>query len=139
MADRFWQEEGPRADISLLPVMRRSLIKSEIIRKKDDIDRIFKEGKSVSAFGMRLIFLDNNLGFDRLLVVPARHFGTSVERNKARRRAKEIFRNHPKRHPFGSEYDSSKDIALIMYPGKVSSFSVLESGFSDLLDRYCWK
>lgn len=119
--------------------MRRSLTKSEIIRKKEDIDRIFREGKSFSSGKMRLIFLDNNLGFDRILVIPAKHFGSSVERNKVRRRAKEIFRNHPKRHSFGSSYDKSKDIALIVYPGKVSTFAELESGFKELLDRHCWK
>ncbi|GEM_PF-634254 len=116
--------------------MRRNHTKKEIIRNKTDIDRIFKEGKSKSSFGMRLIYLDNKLGYDRLIVIPAKHFGRAVDRNKARRRAKEIFRNYPYRNSsLDSFKDNSKDYALIMYPGKVSDFSLLESGFISLLDR----
>lgn len=120
--------------------MRRNHTKNEIIRKKIDIDRIFKEGKSFSSYGMRLISLSNNLGYDRLIVIPAKHFGRAVDRNKARRRAKEVFRNYPSRHSsLDSFCDNSKDYALILYPGKVSDFSLLESGFLTLLDRANWK
>ena len=120
--------------------MRRNHTKNEIIRKKIDIDRIFKEGKSFSSYGMRLISLSNNLGYDRLIVIPAKHFGRAVDRNKARRRAKEVFRNYPLRNSsLDSFCEKSKDYALILYPGKVSDFSLLESGFLTLLDRANWK
>ena len=129
-----------RVDIALQPAMRRSLTKREIIRKKEDIDRIFRLGKSYSGQGMRLISLDNSLDFDRLIVIPKKHFGTAVERNKARRRAKEIFRCYEKR--INSEEpmeDKGKDYILLLYPGKVSGFTLLESGFKELMDRSCRK
>ncbi len=125
-----------RVDIALQPAMRRSLTKTEIIRKKEEINRIFRQGKAISCRGMRLISLSNNLGYDRIIVIPAKHFGNAVERNKARRRAKEIFRNYE--HRLSSEEpmeNEGRDFALILYPGKVSTFSLLESGFCDLLDR----
>lgn len=129
-----------RVDIISQQAMRRNHTKNEIIRKKIDIDRIFKEGKSFSSYGMRLISLSNNLGYDRLIVIPAKHFGRAVDRNKARRRAKEIFRNYPMRNSsLDSFNENSKDYALILYPGKVSDFSLLESGFTNLLDRANWK
>lgn len=125
-----------RVDIISQLVMRRNHTKKEIVRNKIDIDRIFKEGKSISCFGMRLIYLDNNLGYDRIIVIPAKHFGRAVDRNKARRRAKEVFRNYPYRNSsLETHVNDSKDYALIMYPGKVSDFSLLESGFTGLLDR----
>ena len=126
----------PRADTALQPAMRRSLTKTEIIRKKEEINRIFRQGRSVSCMGMRLISLSNHLGFDRIIVIPAKHFGNSVQRNKARRRAKEVFRNYAMR--ISSEdpvEDEGHDYALVLYPGKVSTFSLLESGFTELLDR----
>lgn len=136
MAARFWLEEEPRVGTALLSAMRRNLTKTEIIRKKDDLDRIFKAGTSYSCFGMRLICLDNELGYDRIIVIPAKHYGRAVDRNKLRRRAKEIFRLYEKR---SSSQEKSqlftKDYALIVYPGKVSSFSLLESNFIFLLDR----
>ena len=126
----------PRADTALQPAMRRSLTKTEIIRKKEEINRIFRQGRSVSCMGMRLISLSNNLGFDRIIVIPAKHFGNSVERNKARRRAKEVFRNYDGRISLDNPMeDEGRDFVLVLYPGKVSTFSLLESGFLELLDR----
>ena len=125
-----------RADTALQQAMRRSLTKIEIIRKKEEINRIFRQGTALSCRGMRLITISNNLGFDRIIVIPAKHFGNAVERNKVRRRAKEIFRNYEKR--INSENpmeDKGQDYALVLYPGKVSTFSLLESGFLELLDR----
>ncbi len=116
--------------------MRRNLTKRELIRKKDDIDRIFRAGRSYSCLGMRLICLVNGLGFDRMIVIPAKHYGRAVDRNKVRRRVKEIFRNYPMRHSSQEENEEiTKDYVLIVYPGKVSSFSLLESNFTSLLDR----
>lgn len=83
-----------------------------------------------------MISFNNKLGYDRLIVIPAKHFGRAVDRNKARRRAKEIFRNYANRNSsLESFVDNSKDYALILYPGKVSDFSLLESNFIRLLDR----
>lgn len=117
--------------------MRRSLSKIEILRNKKDIDRIFKEGKVQSCLGMRLIGLDNKLGFDRIIVIPAKHFGRAVDRNKVRRRVKEVFRTYNKRHSYlDNSSENSKDYVLIVYPGKVSSFSFVESSLVQLLDRF---
>ena len=125
-----------RADTASQLAMRRSLTKTEIIRKKEEINRIFRQGKSFSCRGMRLISLSNNLGFDRIIVIPAKHFGNSVERNKARRRAKEVFRNYDGRISLDNPMeDEGRDFVLVLYPGKVSTFSLLESGFLELLDR----
>ena len=116
--------------------MRRSLTKIEIIRKKQEIDRIFKQGKKYSSSEMRLIAINNTLGFDRIIVIPVKHFGRAVDRNRVRRRAKEIFRCYEKRHTSENLLISeSKDYVLVVYPGKVSDFSLLESRFIELLDR----
>lgn len=133
---RFLLEEEPREDIALPSVMRRSLTKTELLRKKDDIDRIFKYGDKFSCLGMRLISLKNDLGYDRFIIIPAKHYGRAVDRNLLRRRAKEIFRNYEGRHLCQEiTTETTKDYVLIVYPGKVSSFSLLESGFISLLDR----
>ena len=125
-----------RVDIALQLAMRRSLTKREIIRKKEDIDRIFRLGRSYSGQGMRLISLDNGLGFDRFIVIPAKHYGRAVDRNLLRRRAKEIFRCYEKRISSDEPMeDEGRDFALVLYPGKVSTFALLESSMLELLDR----
>ena len=117
--------------------MRINLCKTEIIRKKQDIDRIFRQGTAVSCKGMRLAFIENTCHFDRFIIIPAKHYGNAVERNKLRRRCKELFRLYPGRILSGaaSENEKCHDIALVVYPGKVLSYSLLESKFYGLLDR----
>ena len=89
--------------------MRRSLSKIEIIRRRQDIDRIFKHGRKVSCKGMRLMILENTLGFDRFIVIPARKYGNSVQRNRIRRQMKEIFRLYPGRILPDDEKTTGKD------------------------------
>lgn len=140
-----WQ---PRVDVLFSPAaeqradtvspfpMRRSLTKTEIIRKQQDIDRIFRQGKSFSCKGMRLIAIRNDLSFDRFIVIPAKHYGNAVERNKVRRRAKEIFRLYPGRKLMtAADETNGLDIVLVVYPGKIPGFSLLESQFTSLLDK----
>ena len=43
------------------------------------------------------MILENTLGFDRFIVIPARKYGNSVQRNRIRRQMKEIFRLYPER------------------------------------------
>lgn len=116
--------------------MRRSLTKRDILRNKKDIDRIFKSGKRFSSEKMRLIYLANGLSFDRFIIIPAKHYGNSVQRNLLRRRAKEIFRNWENRH-IGENplLNKGLDLVLVVYPGRVSDYSLLESDFKLLLDR----
>ena len=81
------------------------------------------------------MILENTLGFDRFIVIPARKYVTSVPRNRIRRQMKEIFRLYPGRILPDDEKTTGRDIALVVYPGKVSSYSLLESDFHSLLDR----
>ena len=83
---------------------------------------------------MRLIALNNGLSFDRIIVIPVKHYGNSVERNKIRRQTKEIFRNWEGR-VIESDENIGLDIVLVVYPGKVSSFSLLEADMNSLLVR----
>ena len=132
----FLLAAGQKADTASRQAMRRSLTKQEIIRRKEDINRIFRNGRSSSFPGMRLISLDNGLGFDRFMIIPAKHYGRAVDRNLLRRRAKEIFRCYEKRISISDPVmGKGQDHILVVYPGKVSDFSLLESGFTKLLDR----
>ena len=83
-----------------------------------------------------MISLDNGLGFDRFMIIPAKHYGRAVDRNLLRRRAKEIFRCYEKRISISDPVaGKGQDHILVVYPGKVSGFPMLESGMIRLLDR----
>ena len=95
--------------------MRRSLSKKEIVKRKPEIDRIFKTGRTYSCRGLKLIVSQNQLDVDRIVVIPVRHYGNAVERNRIRRQIKELWRNEKPRMVPGY------DFAFIAYPGKVDA------------------
>ena len=74
--------------------MRKSLTKERIIRKKTDIDNIFKAGRKYSLSCFKLLVRENGLPISRFIIIPVKHFGNSVQRNKIRRQIKEIWRTH---------------------------------------------
>lgn len=96
--------------------MRRSLTKKEIVRKKAEIDNIFKTGQAFSCSGLRVVVASNGLGFSRVIVIPAKHFGNSVQRNRARRQYKELFRTSK------DNISTGFDFAFIVYKGKADSY-----------------
>lgn len=119
-------EEEAKVERNSQLQMRRSLTKKQIIRRTSDIRRIFKEGKTVSTYGAKILYVENGMLFSRILVVPAKKFGNAVERNTVRRRIKEIFRN---------EQDciaGGYDIACIVYPGNVYDFYDRKKQFLEL-------
>ncbi|MCF7929828.1 MAG: ribonuclease P protein component [Spirochaetales bacterium] len=89
---------------------KRSLTKRQRLGKGAEIDRVFRNGKRVSTRGARLIFLRNRLPYNRYAVSPARNYGTAVERNRVRRRIREIIRNQQHR------IEPGFDLVFILYP-----------------------
>jgi ribonuclease P protein component len=93
--------------------MRKSLTKNEIVKRQPEIDRIFKTGRKWSCPGLKLVVARNQLGLDRIVVIPVRHYGNAVQRNRIRRQIKEIWRKEKPRMIPGY------DFAFVVYPGKV--------------------
>jgi ribonuclease P protein component len=92
--------------------MKRSLTKQERLRSRQEIDRVFREGKAVACRGMRLVSARNGLDLSRIIVIPARGHRNAVQRNHCKRLGKEAFRIH--KHRIAPGYD----FAIICYPGE---------------------
>lgn len=92
--------------------MRKSLTKSEILRKTNDIRRVFNSGESFKFSGLRIKFLKNDFAFTRVLITFVRKYGKSVTRNREKRVIKEIFRLHKQTVKQGY------DIIFIILPGQ---------------------
>ena len=90
--------------------MRRSLTKNQIIRNKAEINNVFETGKKYSLSCFKLCVANNNLGYSRVIVIPARHYGNSVQRNLIRSQVKEIWRTNQEK------IVSGMDFAVIVYP-----------------------
>jgi ribonuclease P protein component len=66
----------------------------ERIRRKSEFSELHARGRSLRGKYFTLVFLPNALGHSRMAAVASRKVGGAVQRNKARRRAKELFRRN---------------------------------------------
>lgn len=90
--------------------MRKSLTKAEILRKPDEIRRVFTSGRRVATHGAHVRFLENNLGRNRILFATTRSFGGAAGRNRARRLIREAYRQ------LKPGMRQGYDLACVVYP-----------------------
>ncbi|NCB00867.1 MAG: ribonuclease P protein component [Spirochaetia bacterium] len=90
--------------------MRKSLTKREIVKKKPEIDKIFISGASFSCPGIKLRLAKNQLDVNRIIVIPVKHYGNAVQRNRIRRQIKEVWRLEK------NNFISGFDFAFVVYP-----------------------
>ena len=109
-------------------LMRRNLTKQERITRGSDIKRVFSSSRRYRCDGMRLCIRKNESDVNRLAVSFVRRYGTAVQRNKARRWIREIYRNTK------SSILPGNDIAVVLYPGSYS-FSMRKQQLYTLLRR----
>ncbi|MEN6365060.1 MAG: ribonuclease P protein component [Rectinema sp.] len=84
--------------------------KADRVRSKPEIDRVFRSGARYSCKGMRIHIAQNSLENSRAVFVPVRSFAGSVQRNRAKRLAREAWRLDKSRIKPGY------DVAFVMFP-----------------------
>ena len=104
-----------KAVLTTLP--RLTFPRSEHLKKRADISRVFKKGRCVSApvsgggyGGLKLFFLRNDTGANRVAFTFARKFGCAAERNSARRLSRESYRH------LRQTLKGGYDLVLLVYP-----------------------
>ncbi len=97
-----------------------TLTRQERLCNKEDFLRVYREGKRVRLPGLTVIFTKNSLPYSRIGISIGRRFGKAVQRNRAKRIVRELFRKNKDRLPRG--YD------LIFSPGR----KLLEIPWKDL-------
>ena len=109
---------------------RNRISKSEKIRKKSEIDRIFRTGARFSCKGMALRVARNSLSWNRVVCITVRSFDGAVRRNRAKRIAREVWRLNK------AAFRRGFDVALILYPG-YEDFSVCSALMLGLFRKAC--
>lgn len=89
---------------------RRSFRPGERLRRKGDFTAVFSRGARLSASGVILLYLRNDLGFSRLGLAVSRKVGKAVRRNRLRRLIREGFRLTKHRLP--------RAVDVVAIPGK---------------------
>jgi len=76
-------------------MVNQSLTKGERLLTRPDFKKVMVEGrKKVVDRTCTLFFLPNSLGRKRLCIIVSRKIGNAVNRNRAKRKIREIFRRH---------------------------------------------
>ena len=108
--------------------MRKNLTKEERLKRRSDFDRVFAVGKRKSCSGARLLYMRNERELSRFAVCPVKKYGTSVQRNRAKRICRELYRIMKDRIPSGF------DIVLVIFPG-TDTYNARKEQFQLLLER----
>ena len=90
---------------------RSCLPKEERLCGAARIRVLFKMGRRYSCDGAKLFVLPNTLPYNRFVCTFKRHYGSAVQRNKARRLSREVYRQ------MKSQLATGKDILLLVFPG----------------------
>ncbi len=101
---------------------------AERVRRRPEFERAYDTGIRVQGRYMTLFIVANDLGRPRLGVAATRKLGSAVERNRAKRVSRELFRRH--------KIPDALDIVVVPRREWLdASFSTLETDYLALLDR----
>jgi ribonuclease P protein component len=99
---------------------RHTLSPAERIKDREDFSRTFKAGRRIRTPGFTIVFAPNGLGYSRIGISVGKRFGRAVQRNRAKRIFRELFRLNKDQLPKGVDY--------IFMPGP----KLHESGWTEL-------
>lgn len=97
---------------------RFSLGQKERLKSAKSIERLFSEGKAISAYPLRLVFVSNpnsTVPMQCAFSVSKRHFKKAVDRNKIKRLLRESYR---KIKPTLNQNLSQPYMGMILFNGK---------------------
>ena len=119
--------------------MQQTYNKEERLKKKKLIAQLFKEGKSLAVFPIKLVYLETEHdGPYKLQVgvsVAKRNFKKAVDRNKIKRLLREVYRKN-KFLIYQSEH-TKKHIFMFIYLGKKEmEYNLLEEKMITLLHKF---
>ena len=122
-------------------IMSTTYSKKEKLKSKKLIDQLFTEGKSVSAFPLRLVYLgtsfEDNVMVKTGVSVSKRNFKTAVDRNRIKRLLRESYRLN-KAEYFNNL--STPHAFMILYIGKDKpTFTQVETRMKTLFDKFSSK
>lgn len=104
-------------------------LRSEHVRKRADFELIYKTGFKRSGRLMTMFTRDREAGAARLGIAATRKMGQSVERNRAKRLVRELFRHHK----------PVEGIDVVVVPRREmldAPYARLETEFRTLLGRH---
>jgi ribonuclease P protein component len=98
------------------------------IRRRPEFERIYREGARIHGRFMTLFVMANGRNAPRFGVAATRKLGSAVERNRAKRLSREVFRRH--------KMAAGLDIVIVPRREMLDApFSSLEADYHAALER----
>ncbi|MSO51884.1 MAG: ribonuclease P protein component [Acidobacteria bacterium] len=108
--------------------MMARFLPAEHVRKRADFELIYKTGFKRSGRLMTMFTRDREAGPARLGIAATRKMGASVERNRAKRLARELFRHH--------KPEGAIDVVVVPRRDMISApYARVEAEFLSLLSK----
>jgi len=85
-------------------------MRNERLKGRNNIQVVFKQGKSFGCHGAKLLVRKNDLTYNRICFTFPRGFGNAVKRNRSKRLSREAYRLLKQQLQYGN------DLILIIYP-----------------------
>lgn len=113
------------------PAKPESLGRRERIRRRPDFQAVFEHGRRASGRYMTVLVLPTRLTMARLGIVASRKLGDAVQRNRAKRLIRDLFRRH--KLALGN---SGHDVVIIPRPELLdAALDTLEADYRSVLRR----
>ena len=107
---------------------RCRLTPAERVRRRPEFERAYNTGARVHGRFMTLFVVPNGTSASRLGVAATKKLGSAVERNRAKRVSRELFRRH--------KVNAGLDIVIVPRREMLdASFATLESDYLAILER----
>ena len=112
--------------------------KQEKLKHKKLIEILFSEGKSISVFPLRIVFLENDHDGNKLLQVgfsvPKRLIKKAVDRNRIKRQLREVYRLNKKE--FYKSIDKKYIMMVVFMDDKKYDSSILNTKMINIFDKF---
>ena len=118
--------------------MRFTFPKKEKLKSKKLIDKLFKEGKTISSYPIKLIYLKTDLSWDIKIqagvTVPKKSFKSAVNRNRIKRLLRESYRLN--KHLVFNNSEGNFAF-LFLYLGKdMPDYAFIEKHMVNILEKF---
>jgi ribonuclease P protein component len=100
----------------------------EHIRRRTDFQQVYERGRKIHSRYATVFVLPNTLGISRLGIAATRKFGGAVQRNRAKRLIREVFRRNK----------IARGLDIVVVPRREllgASLNALEADYRNLLER----
>ena len=110
--------------------MDRSLRRREILRRKQDLERVLFRGRRLKDGPVSLYYAAGPAGGRAVAFITAGKFRTNVLRNRVKRRLREVYRTNKDHFPLGFDFILRGDTAAVEL-----SFAVLSERIMKLAEK----